>query len=213
MRGLTQQQRRDTFVAINDNSRRMDPNLVAYLKYTTDDAECQKSNELMAIRIAVDLNKATPFKKAIRLLDMPSSQRITLKGFAGYDLRGLVGTNGWLRRRYSSNSPKEFVSVLRMYFSAVKSVFPNQWKSPETYIISTNRGVSALLKLLRSILKTHNDPITHELVKKYLIPLKSRRNLWKTAKLQQSYVGSQGWKSFHRDLVGLIRKKYPDLIE
>jgi DNA sulfur modification protein DndB len=72
MKGLSQKQRRDTFVAINDNSRRMDANLVAYLKYTTDDSECQKSSELMAIRIAVDLNKTAPFRGAIRLLDMPS---------------------------------------------------------------------------------------------------------------------------------------------
>jgi len=213
MKDLTQKQRRDTFVSINDNSRRMDPNLVAYLKYTTDDAECQKSSEIMAIRIAVDLNKISPFRKAIRLLDMPSTQRITLKGFAGYDLRGLVGTNGWLRRRYPSNNSQEFLGVLRIYFSTVKSVFPKQWKSPEKYIIATNRGISALLKLLRSILKTHDGPISHELVKKYLIPLKSKRKLWESAKLQKNYVGSQGWKTFHRDLIKLIRVKYPELIE
>ena len=70
MGGLTSKKKRETFVAINDNSRRMDPNLVAYLKYTKDDAECQKSNELMAIRVAVDLNSETPSKGSIRLLDI-----------------------------------------------------------------------------------------------------------------------------------------------
>ena len=213
MKGLSQTQRRDAFVAINDNSRRMDPNLVAYLKYTSNDLECQKSSELMAIRIAVDLNKITPFRGSIRLLDMPSSQRLTLKGFAGYDLRGLVGTNGWLRKRYSSNLPQEYVGVLRMYFSTVKSLFDKQWKNPERYIICTNRGISALLKVLRSILKTYNGEISHEIVKKYLSPLKSKRTLWETQKLQKNYVGSQGWKTFHRDLVALIRKKHPELIE
>lgn len=213
MRGLSQEQRRDAFVAINDNSRRMDPNLVAYLKYTSDNSECQKSSELMAIRIAVDLNKESPFRNAIRLLDMPSKQRLTLKGFAGYDLRGLVGANGWLRKRYTSNLPNEYVSVLRTYFSTVKSLFPKQWLNPERYIICTNRGISALLKVFRSILKTHDGPITHEIVKKYLSTLKSKRTLWETKKLQKNYVGSQGWKTFHRDLVALIRKKHPELIE
>jgi DGQHR domain-containing protein len=59
MRGLTVTARRDTFVAINDNSRRVDPNLVAYLKYTGDESECQKDSELMAIRIVVELLAVT----------------------------------------------------------------------------------------------------------------------------------------------------------
>ena len=144
---------------------------------------------------------------------MEEGTRWPIKGFAGYDLRGLVGTSGWLRRRYPSNSSQELLGALRIYFSTVKSVFPIQWKNPEKFIISTNREISALLKLLRSILKTHDGPISHEVVKKYLIPLKSKRKLWETAKLQKSYVGSQGWKSFHRDLIALIRKKHPEFVE
>jgi len=169
--------------------------------------------EVVPIRIAVDLNKASPFADAIRLLDMPSRQRLTLKGFAGYDLRGLVGQNGLLRRTYPMNSPQEFVGALRIYFSTIKSLFPKQWKNPEKYIISTNRGISALLKLLRSIIKTHQAPITHEVVKKYLKPLKSKRKIWEIAKLQRTYVGSQGWKAFHRDLVQIIKKDFPLFIE
>jgi len=63
IKGLNEKQRRATFVAINDNSRRMDPNLVSCLKYTLDDSECQRDSELMAIRIVVELNKTTPFKE------------------------------------------------------------------------------------------------------------------------------------------------------
>jgi DNA sulfur modification protein DndB len=55
--------RTETFVAINDNARRMDPNLVAYLKLTNDETECQKDNELMAIKIVFELNQTTPFRK------------------------------------------------------------------------------------------------------------------------------------------------------
>ena len=90
IKGLPPKKRRDTFIAINDNSRRMDPNLVAYLKFTNDDVACQKDTELMAIRIVVDLNGSTPFKKAIKLLDV-GEQKLTLKGFSGYDLKGLIG--------------------------------------------------------------------------------------------------------------------------
>ena len=64
------------------------------MKYTNDEGECQRDNELMAIKIVVELNKATPFKNRIRLLDI-GDQRITLKGFSGYDMKGLLGTRGW----------------------------------------------------------------------------------------------------------------------
>lgn len=213
IKGMSPKQRRETFVAINDNSRRMDPNLVAYLKYTTDDAECKKSSELMAIRIVVDLNKTTPLKDAIRLLDVSSRQRITLKGFSGYDLRGLLGAHGLLRKYYPANSPQEYLGVLRMYFSTIRSLFHKEWKNPEKYILATNKGISAHLKLLRSILKTERGPITHEIVSKYLGQLKSKRRLWQIDKLQKTYVGSQGWKDFHRDLVAIIKKKYAEFIE
>ena len=60
--------RTNTFVSINDNARRVDPNLVAYLKLNMDEADCQASNELMAIKVTILLNRITPFKKKIRLL-------------------------------------------------------------------------------------------------------------------------------------------------
>jgi DGQHR domain-containing protein len=212
VKGLQLKQRRDAFVAINDNSRRMDANLVAYLKYTSDNSVCQQDNELMAIRIVVDLNRDTPFKKAIKLLDV-GQQKITLKGLSGYDLVGLLGSRGLLRKYYPHNNPEEYVRVLRLYFSTIRSLFKSQWKNPDKYIIATNRGTSAFLKLLKSILKTHKGPLDHNVVKQYLAPLKSRRVTWDFAKLKNTYVGSQGWKQFHRELLEVIRKKYPSFKE
>ena len=92
-------------MAINDNARRMDPNLVAYLKLTDDEAACQKDSELMAIRVVFELNRTTPFQKKIRFLDI-GDQKITLKGFAGYDLKGLLGERGLLRRRSAKQLEK-----------------------------------------------------------------------------------------------------------
>src|SRR4029079_15406014 len=88
--GLDTKRKTETFISINDNARRMDPNLVFYLKYDPNEAVCQDSPELMAIKVAVELNKTSPLKKKIRVLDV-GDQFITLKGIAGYDLRGLVG--------------------------------------------------------------------------------------------------------------------------
>lgn len=212
VKGLDLKRRRDAFVAINDNSRRMDANLVAYLKYTKDNSLCQKDSELMAIRIVVDLNNQTLFKRSIKLLDA-GHQIVTLKGFAGYDLRGLLSSRGLLRKRYPNNDPAEYLQVLRIYFSTIQTLFKKEWKDPEKYIIATNRGVSAFLKLLKSILKTHKGPIDHEVCKKYLNPLKSKIVTWEFAELKSNYVGSQGWKQFHRNLVGVIQKKFPSFKE
>jgi DGQHR domain-containing protein len=203
IRGLIQQTKQETFVAINDNSRRMDPNLVSYLKYTKDDAQCQKDPELMAIRVVVDLNDQEPFYRKIRLLDV-GKQKITLKGFSGYDLRGLLGKKGALRKQYPNNKPSEYVGALRLYFSTIRSMFKKEWDEPQTYIISANRGISAFLKLLKSLLLTTENPLTQEQIKKYYKPLTALD--WDYANLSKSYVGSQGWKDFERatEDVGLL---------
>jgi DGQHR domain-containing protein len=96
IQGLTEKRRKETFIAINDKARRVDPNLVAYLKHTENEVECQKDPELMAIRLAVLLNQNAPLKGRIRLVDIGNAP-ITLKGFCGYDLRSLVGPRGLLR--------------------------------------------------------------------------------------------------------------------
>jgi DGQHR domain-containing protein len=209
VRGLGAKERQEAFVAINDNSRRMDPNLVAYLRYTSDLTECQKDSSLMAIRIVVDLSDQTPFKGSIRLLDI-GDQPITLKNFAGYDLKGLLSARGLLRKYYPNNDPDEFRRVLRTYFSTIRSLFPKEWNDPDTYIVSTNRGISAFLKLLRSMLKTEKTPLDHDDFKNYLSALKDGIRTWKFADLKKTYVGSQGWSEFHRDLVKAIRRKYPN---
>ncbi len=212
IKGLKESQRRETFVAINDNSRRMDANLVAYLKYTDDLAACQADHELMAIRVVVELNRVTPFKNQVRLLDV-GDQVITLRNFYKYDLKGLLAPRGLLRKYYPGNMPQDYVAVLRMYFSTAKSLFNRQWRNPRKYILPTNRGIAALLKLLRSILRTHKGQPTHKDFKYYLEPLKKGWKTWEIEGLKKTYVGSQGWKEFHRDLIKVIRAKIPDFKE
>jgi DNA sulfur modification protein DndB len=213
IRSIDSVTRTNTFVSINDNARRVDPNLVAYLKYNVDEVTCQANNELMAIKLAVLLNDTSPFRKKIKLLDI-GDQRITLKGFAGYDLKGLLGPRGLLRKYYA-NTSSEYVAALRLYFGVLKSLFPAEWNDPNKYIIFTNRGISAFLKLLKSILKTEKRKLTQPRVKKYLEPLRDHWSdaHWETAELANAYVGSKGWKDFHRDLVKVIQKKYRTFVE
>jgi DGQHR domain-containing protein len=197
-----------TFVAINDNARRMDPNLVAYLKLVEDEAICQTDNELMAIKVVVELSKIEPFRNKIRLLDI-GDQIITLKGFVGYDLKGLIGPRGLLRK-YLPNTSGEYVKILNLYFINLIKLFPEQWKHPEKYIIFTNRGISAFLKLLKSMLKTHQAALDEDTIKTYLKPIRDKwvDSHWEIKKMKNAYVGSTGWKGFHRDLVKAVRSQY-----
>lgn len=209
---LHPKKRTETFVAINDNARRMDPNLVAFLKLTTDEAECQKDNDLMAIKIVFELNQTTPFKKKIRLLDR-GNEKITLTNFAGADLKSLIREKGLLRKHYSHHSSK-YIAVLRMYFSILKSIFPNEWNEPNKYIVFTNRGISAFLKLLRSMLKSEGKALTRRSITKYLKALdKGWSGGWETSTLQSSYVGTQGRNDFHRDMIKAIQKKYKKFVQ
>lgn len=204
---LPKDKRRDLFVSINDNSRRMDANLVAYLKYTEDEDECQRDADLMAIRIAVALNKDSALQGQIKLLDM-GKYPISLKGLSGYDLRSLVLPRGLLRRYYG-NTSEAYIRVLRTYFSVIKSVFDKQWRDPITYITCTNTGISAFLKLLKTMLKTADRALEAQDFRYYLQILKEEwSGDWKKDALRGRYVGgSAGWKGFHTDMVNSIKQR------
>lgn len=213
IRDIEERRKSAAFIAINDNARRVDANLVSYLRYTDNEKTCRENADLMAIKIVVELNKQSPFRNSVRLLDF-GPQRLTLKGLSGYDLRGLVSPKGLLRNYYPENKSKVYIRVLRKYFSTIREAFTAEWDSPELYITATNRGITAFLKLLRSILKTEQKRITKPIVKKYIAALKKHwPQTWETRKLQKSYVGSQGWKQFHLDMVASIRKQYKSFQE
>jgi hypothetical protein len=167
----------------------------------------------MAIKVAVELNKRPPFKNAIRLWDV-GPQKITLKGISGYDLKGMVGPNGVLQRHYP-NTSAAYVGVLRIYFGCISDLFADEWSNPQTYIIATNRGISAFLKLLKPIHKTEQQRLTEAVAQKYLSVVKIHwiKRTWVSSKLHTSYTASQGWKQFHRDLVKTVRKRFPKFEE
>jgi DNA sulfur modification protein DndB len=213
VRHLSTDKRSRTFVAINDKAKRVDPSLVSFLQYTDNEKTCLKHPYLMAIKVAVELNNRDPFKNAIRLWD-DGPQTITLKGISGYDLKGMVGETGLLRKYYPNHSAS-YVGVLRAYFGIIREVFENEWKAPKTYIVATNRGVTAFLKLLKSMLKNEQGRASEGKMRTYVQIIKRRwvRHTWETSKLDTSYSASQGWKQFHRDLVRTIQKERPNFRE
>jgi DGQHR domain-containing protein len=207
IKNLSPNDRSKTFVAINDKAKRVDPSLVSFLRYTDSETSCRKSPDLMAIKVVVELNKRDPFKNAIRLWDY-GPQKITLKGFSGYDLKGMVGPTG-IFQRYYPNASAVYVGVLRMYFSTLRDILKPGWDHPDTYILATNRGVTAFLKLLKSIHKNEQKRLDPKTARKYLTIVRDHwiKRTWETSKLDTSYSASQGWKQFHRDLIRSVQKK------
>jgi len=205
---LPPSKKRDLFVSINDTHKRMDANLVSYLKYTDDENECKKDPELMAIKTVVKLNETSPFEKKIRLLDLSKGERITLKGFSGYDLKSLIGPKGKLRKFCPKNSSKEYVKVLRLYFGVISDVLKKEWNLPAEYIVATNRGITAFLKLLPLLLTTTQGNLTYRNIQKHISALEGFD--WSISSLKGKYIGSAGWRRFYDDLANEIRKKHPE---
>jgi hypothetical protein len=82
--------------------------------------------------------------------------------------------------------------------------------NPDKHLIATNRGITAFLKLLRSIHKTEDAQLDKATAEKYIKALKKHwKDGWETANLKKSYVGNQGWKQFHDDMAA-IRKEIAD---
>jgi hypothetical protein len=120
-----------------------------------------------------------------------------------------------LRKYYPSNNSEEYISVFRLYFNVVKTIFSLQWDNPEKYIIFTNRGISAFLKLLKPILKHCQSQLSEEIIKKYIMPIKENwgDEKWDRTKLKGMYVGTSGRKQFQRELIGIVQKSFPDFRE
>ena len=57
---LSEDRKSKAFVAINDKARRVDANLVSYLRYTDDEKTCQQNADLMAIKLVVDFKQDEP---------------------------------------------------------------------------------------------------------------------------------------------------------
>jgi DGQHR domain-containing protein len=207
VKGLSAERRRDTFVAINDNARRMDANLVALLRLNPDEGACQADPALMAIKIALALDANGPLKGRVRSLDY-QRQVVTLKGLSGYDLRTLVGPRGELRQ-HVENKSEILTKLVNDYFSQVRRVFTQEWNKQDEYVVCTNRGIAAFLKLYKSMIRDVSNVPTIDEIHNFLSLLKANwvGKTWKTKELRNSYAGGQGAIDFHRDMLRSIRKK------
>lgn len=208
LKSIPEDKKKQIFIDINEKAKKLDPNLLAHLSYTDNENLCKENPRLMAIKVVMELNKITPFKGKIRYLET-GDEIITLKGFSGYDLRSLVSPKGALRQFNKSNSSEKYIKSLRKYFSIISKLFKEEWNNPEEYIIATNRGITAFLKLLNSLV-TITKPkreLSQLKIEKYLKQLKKFPS-WETKHLKGQYIGAAGWKKFYEDLQKTIRKKY-----
>ncbi len=208
LKSIPKSKKKQIFIDINEKAKPLDANLLAHLSYTDNEDLCRKDPKLMTIKIVMELNKITPFKERIKYLET-GDEIITLKGFSAYDLRRLVGPKGALRKFNKNNNSEKYVKSLRTYFSIVRKLFKKEWDNPEEYIIATNRGITAFLKLLMPIIAITKPKreLSQSKIEKYLKQLRNFQS-WETKRLRGQYIGAAGWKKFYEDLQKTIRRKY-----
>jgi DGQHR domain-containing protein len=215
-----------TFVSINYNQKKIDPNLLCDLATELPDL----NNELTWPSLLVqELNKMDPLKDKVRVSELHEGRPISITSFARFGL--LEGLLGWNRKTRSYKGPLQFyssfhpkasvkspvnraamdkqVDVLRRYFAAVyqNTANPDEkkdpWRNFSKYSLLKPTGVNALLLVLSRLMEKYprlEGDMDKEL-QKYLKPLRQVR-------FYHTHVAKQGggWKGF-RGLANLMLKR------
>lgn len=219
IKGFNEKEMTDVFIEVNENSSKIDPNLLCdLLESTSNKKTIIKDPGLIAIYSVKKLDrynqKNNPFKGKIKIYQTESLKKkpITLKGFSGYDLRRMVKEGGVLRKLNKKNSLEKYLDILINFFKEVKLVFKKEWEKPEDYIICTNRGITVFLKLLERIINFYDGKISKKKYNEIISILKEPSSLrkfknWKNERLKGAYIGYGGWSKFEKDVLNQIKNK------
>ena len=96
--------------------------------------------------------------------------------------------------------------IINDYFAIIKKLYKNYWSKPKKYILSTDRGIRALLRLLIQIIK-HTKKWDNKKSKAILKNIKDFN--FKNDSLKNKYLGEGGAEEFANDLAMLIQKSVP----
>jgi hypothetical protein len=111
------------------------------------------------------------------------------------------------RRLYKEIREKKFedlcFKIIKEYFSMVRGLNRHQWDSPGRYVLATDRGVRAFLRLLIEILE-YSKKWDKALVKQILKCLKTFD--FRNNNLKGKYLGEAGADEFANDLIMKIKQ-------
>ena len=156
----------EIFLDINSNSKRVPPDVLLFIETLKNPF----SNRGVARKVLEELNKNDPFHNMFQLSLMEES-RIKTASIVKFALCNLVAINdtdpATLYRLWNHETGRslggsndldmldEYIKFaankLRIYFSALRSVYPSEWASEESKILSTTSINGFIMALRRSI--------------------------------------------------------------
>jgi DGQHR domain-containing protein len=152
----------DIFIKLNSNAKRVQTSLVLELLKDllgTEDVRLKIAFKLCETKVLGDLIKTYSKKSGqIDLVTLSTTQPMKL--LSKDDGPILCG------KRYNSDDikVKKVASYIESYFKEVKKVFEKEWGNEE-YLISDNRGIRALLRILAYFFDKHPSASREEMLK------------------------------------------------
>jgi DGQHR domain-containing protein len=126
----------------------------------------------------------------------------------------LVSTrpNGTLSRYYAGDQRKFYkfcFRALKGYFSIVAEVFGKEWNNPREYVLATDRGIRALLRLFESIV-SYAEGVKTEKIRECLEALKGVELRSAELAKKGGYYGEGGANILRDEWVSQIRTRIPE---
>lgn len=190
------------FIDINYNAKKVSTDLLLDL-YEILDIKDRR------VEIVKSLNSAGVFKDNIKSPSNPKGI-ISLPTFSLTPaMEALVRNGGHLSNYYKDKFQEDkfqnfCVRNINLFFSIISKVFPAKWKNPKKYILCTNRGVRAFLRLFPFVLKYKNRIDEKDIIK----VIRCLNDFeFSNSKLTGKYLGEGGADDFAKRLVEHIQTK------
>jgi len=210
---LDRERQAEIFININQQSKRIPKELLISIALSFGMADRR-------MKIVERLKKTKVFRNKIKSIDTKGKIHITTFVETA-PMRRLVENKGILSKWYGrKREPKEIpedkedsflnfcFKTMEKYFSLVEEIFPNEWKNPKEYILATDRGIRALLRIMEHVLEYSNGLRNIERAKKCLECLRSFD--FSSTRLKRMYLGEGGANALADLWIGMIQDSLPD---
>ncbi len=169
MFNLEEEEKAYIFSTINSNQEKVSKDLIYELFELTKERSPQKTCHEIA-RI-MNSDKESPFFQRLKMLGKKESgfESLSQGTFINYLMRNISkkqnedmrlikngkkldkDDNLIFRDYFINNQDQVILKVLMNYFNAVKEIFPEEWNTPDKYILCKTTGYGGLMKALKDI--------------------------------------------------------------
>ena len=195
------------FMDLNMHAKKVEPALLLELKTVL-------GIEDTPLKIVLRLGEKAILKGAIRSYSSNKHGSINLTTFA---------TNQAIKRLTSKKGPlliNKDIDELKItdycfkkifnYLTKVSTIFKEEWNKSAKYILKTDRGIRALLKLYIKIIGKYEEKNIEGKIEEVLMALKKSDFRFDLDRLKGKYSGEAGAKDLVKDWSIYITKEMPD---